>query len=235
MNRNDLAWLTSRPIAHRGLHDGTRPENTIAAFAAGAAAGYALECDVHLSADNVPMVFHDDDLERLTGRAGPLAALSASDLGRLPVEGSSETIPAFDKLLDLVAGRVPLLVEIKPGIRQSDLVEALVSRLRAYAGPVALMSFDASIVAAAKRADPDRACGLTAEGRLVEGLRHFATARRLGADFMSYAVDDLPTAGPILARRLLGIPLLCWTVRYPAQMETARRWTDQITFEGFRP
>ena len=51
----------------------------------------------------------------------------------------------------------------------------------------------------------------------------------------SYAIDDLPTPAPIIAHRVLGIPLICWTVRTPVQLARARSWTDQITFEGFLP
>src|SRR4051812_13377894 len=110
MKRNRLRWLTARPIAHRGYHDlrSGRPENTLAAFEAAASARYAIECDLHISADGVPIVFHDEQLERLTGERGAVRDKTAAELGDLHVAGTREWIPTLDELLTLVAGRVPL-------------------------------------------------------------------------------------------------------------------------------
>lgn len=231
-------WLTERPIAHRGLHDlaAGRPENTIAAFEAARHAGYAIECDLHLSSDGVPVVFHDETLDRLTGEAGTVGARSAAELGRIPVLGTQEPIPTLDDMLALVAGRVPLVIELKPaGTRGAGLAGTVVERLRSYDGPAALMSFEPDLVAAVAAAGPEIPRGLTAEGRLRDGLRHLRTSRRLDVQFISYNIDDLPTFGPVAARRIWGVALLCWTVRSPAQFEKAQKWADQITFEGFRP
>jgi glycerophosphoryl diester phosphodiesterase len=111
---NPIRWLTQRPISHRGLHDRLhqRPENTLAAFAAAAEAHYAIECDVHISSDGIPIVFHDDDLERLTGIPGSVRERTAAELGDLRVLKTAEWIPTLDELLSLVAGRVPILIEL---------------------------------------------------------------------------------------------------------------------------
>src|SRR4029079_19525304 len=92
MKRNRLRWLTARPIAHRGYHDlrRGRPENTLAAFDAAIEARYAIECDLHISADGVPVVFHDDTLERLTGISGHVRDLTAAELRELRVAGTEE-------------------------------------------------------------------------------------------------------------------------------------------------
>jgi len=67
-----IAWLVERPIAHRGLHDMNRKvwENTLSAFRRAMEKNFAIECDVHLSADRVPVVIHDGELKRLTGTDG---------------------------------------------------------------------------------------------------------------------------------------------------------------------
>lgn len=237
MRRNRLRWLTARPIAHRGLHDARarRPENSLAAFEAAIEARYAIECDVHISADGVPVVFHDDDLERLTGFPGAVRDLSAADLGRLRLLGTDEPIPTLDQMLTVVEGRVPVVIEMKhmPG-RDAGLAFAVAEQLKRYHGPAAVMSFEPALVADIRAADPRLPRGLTAEGDWRTARRHFRAAFKLGVDFISYAIDDLPTPMPILARRVFGIPLICWTVRTREQYMKARRLTDQITFEGFR-
>ena len=236
MKRNRLRWLTAHPIAHRGYHDirRGRPENTLAAFDAAIEARYAIECDVHISADGVPIVFHDDGLERLCGEPGLVRDRTAAELGDLRVAGTGEWIPTLDELLALVAGRVPLILELKhlPG-RDAGLAFGVVERLQDYAGPAAVMSFEPALIAEVRVADPNLPRGLTAMGNWRCGLEHLRTALNLGVDFISYAIDDLPTPMPLFARGVLKIPLICWTVRSKAQLQKAQKWADQITFEGF--
>jgi len=234
--RNRLEWLIARPIAHRGYHDlrRGRPENTLAAFDAAIEARYAIECDLHISADGVPVVFHDDTLERLTGISGHVRDLTAAELRELRVAGTEEWVPQLDELLSLVAGRVPLIIELKhvPG-RDFGLAVAAVEQLKRYPGPAALMSFDPGLISEVRAADPNLPRGLTAMGDWRCCLPHVWAALALGVDFVSYSIDDLPTPMPLVARRLLGLPLICWTVRTEEQRRKAERWTDQITFEGF--
>ncbi|MYZ46667.1 glycerophosphodiester phosphodiesterase family protein [Propylenella binzhouense] len=236
MRRSRLRWLTGRPIAHRGFHDigAGRPENTIAAFRAAIARDYAIECDVHPAADGVPVVFHDDTLDRLTRESGPVRDRSAAELAAITILRTQETIPTLDRLLACVGGRVPLLVELKsvPG-RDAGFAAAVAERLKHYEGPVAVMSFDPGLIADLRGAAPLLPRGLTAEGDYRKALSHLATILREHVHFVSYSLEDLPTAAPLLARRMLGLPLISWTVRSPAERERAERWTDQITFEGF--
>jgi glycerophosphoryl diester phosphodiesterase len=233
-----LRWLTARPIAHRGLHDRARgrPENTLAAFGAAVAGHYAIECDLHIAADGVPVVFHDDQLERLTGKQGAVRDFTSAELGDLRIADSREWIPTLEELLARVAGRVPLVLELKhvPG-RDAGLAFAVAELLRDYPGPAALMSFEPGLIAEVKAADPNLPRGFVAAGRWRTGPRYMREVLALGVDFISYAIHDLPTPMPVIAHRLLGIPLICWTVRTRAEVERARRWTDQITFEGFLP
>ena len=234
--RDSLRWLTARPIAHRGFHNASRgkPENSLAAFAAAIESHYAIECDLHLSSDSVPVVFHDIDLARLCGQAGCVRDLTAAELGDLRLAGTPEWIPTLDELLELVEGRVPLVLELKhiKG-RDAGLAWEVVERLKRYAGPAALMSFDSRLIADIRAADPSLPRGLVAAGDWRVAPFHLRTALRLGVDFISYCIDDMPTPMPFLARRIFGLPLICWTVRTPAQLRKAHALTDQITFEGF--
>jgi glycerophosphoryl diester phosphodiesterase len=236
MAKKDLGWLTARPIAHRGFHDLARgvPENSLAAFRAAMEAGYAIECDLHPSSDGVPMVFHDDELGRLTGLSGCVRELTAAELSSLQLTRTRERIPRLADLLDLVQGRVLLVIELKHMVgRDAGFARVVVEALRNYHGPVALMSFDPGLIADIGAAAPKLPRGLTAEGDWRSASQHLNTMLRIKVDFISYAVDDLPTPFPVFARRALRIPLICWTVRTPAQLARARAWADQITFEGF--
>ena len=116
--RLDPVFLTT-PLAHRALHDVTdgRPENSRAAISAAIAHGYGIEIDVQLSADSAAMVFHDYDLARLADGKGAIRQVDANTLRKMALLGGDEGIPTFAEVLDLVAGRVPLLVEIKDHIR----------------------------------------------------------------------------------------------------------------------
>ncbi len=238
MKRHRLRWLTARPIAHRGFHDLARgrPENSLASFEAAVSARYAIECDLHLSADGVPVVFHDLHLKRLTGDPRCVRDLTAAELGELRLAGTAEWVPTLDELLALVEGRVPIVMELKHVVgRDADLAWAVVERLNRYHGPAAVMSFSAARIAEVRAANPHLPRGLTAQGRSFKrGIVHFHAARRLGVDFVSYRFRDLPSPVPLLMR-LTGIPLICWTVRTPAEARRARLWTDQMTFEGFAP
>jgi glycerophosphoryl diester phosphodiesterase len=238
MKRDRLRWLTARPIAHRGFHDLAlgRPENSLAAFEAAAGAHYGIECDLHPSADGVPVVFHDFSLKRLTGDPRQVRELTASELGNLRLSGTPEWIPTLDELLTLLEGRVPLLLELKHvPHRDAGLAWAVVDRLKRYAGPAAVMSFSGTLIADVRAANPHLPRGLTAQGNLKRAVAHFRAARRLGVDFISYRAGDLPTPMPVIARQLFGLPLICWTVRTRDELAKARRWADQVTFEGFAP
>ncbi|MCK5933222.1 MAG: glycerophosphodiester phosphodiesterase [Fulvimarina manganoxydans] len=232
-------WLTALPFAHRGLHDGNRsvPENSLAAAHAAIEAGYGIECDLQFCADGVPIVFHDDELERLTGRLGSVRDLTSQEATALTLCGSGEPVPLFAELLALVAGRVPLLVELKacPERDATGFVEAVVAALQNYDGPLALMSFDYGLVDACRSRAPSSApVGLTAEGSQPDELSAHDDALAKGLDFVSFDHAAMPNAflDEVAAR---GLPILCWTIRSEAEASRARQTADQITFEGFRP
>ncbi|UWQ18508.1 glycerophosphodiester phosphodiesterase family protein [Jannaschia sp. M317] len=240
------------PIAHRGLHDRAdgRPENSLAAFRAAIALGVGIELDVQPSAEGTAMVFHDDTLDRLTAATGPIAARPKAELSALPLTGGREGIPTLDKVLTLVAGQVPLLIEIKDqdgdmGPDVGRLERDVARALDGYAGDVALMSFNPHSVAALARLCPSRARGLVTsayEARhwpdLSETtrthLREIPDLDRVAAGFISHEVAAL-TMPRVAEIKRAGLPVLCWTVRSRAQEAQARQIADTVTFEGYLP
>ncbi len=241
-------WLTARPIAHRGLHDRAagRIENSLSAARAAIDAGYSIECDVEATADGEAVVFHDADLTRLTGLPGLVRERTAAELGSLPLLRSMDTIPTLPVFLATVAGRVPLVIEVKSRF-DGDL--ALLSRvgacLASYDGPAAVKSFDPAIVAAAVTLCPGRPRGIVAQadyadwpnlppvqGHALANLLHWPETQ---PDFLSWRARDLPCAAPFLSRLLGQRPVLTWTVRSSAERDRVTPHADQIVFEGFRP
>ncbi|MDN2564713.1 glycerophosphodiester phosphodiesterase family protein [Aquibium sp. A9E412] len=233
-----IEWLTRRPIAHRGLHDlnRTRWENTPSAFAAACAAGYPIECDVQLAADGTPVVFHDDALKRLTGTQGMVWERSAAALGQLAVGGTADRVPTLAAMLAEVAGRVPLVIELKAAEGHDEPLPAAVAALLArYRGAAAVMSFAPRLVRDLAARIDDRPVGLTAHGRDDEAVEaHFAMLAH-GIAFTSYHVADLPNRFVGFVRQRLAMPVISWTVRDAATAAHSAAHADQITFEGFVP
>ena len=245
-----LDWLTARPIAHRGLHDVQAGviENTPSAFKAAIAANYSIETDLQLTADGEAMVHHDFALGRLTLGSRQIAAMTAAGLKDVPFTATSDRMITLAELCELVAGRVPLLIEIKT---RFDGAHPLVARaaqvLADYKGAFALQSFDPEALVALRELAPTMPRGIVAERHLDDpeynaltpgqkrSLAFLLHAPRSRPQFVAYRIDDLPSPGPSIARRLLGLPLLGWTVRTPEQRARAERMTDQMIFEGFRP
>ena len=237
------------PFAHRALHDATqgRPENSRAAIHAAISAGYGIEIDVQLSRDGAAMVFHDYTLERLTGNAGAVNLLDAQALKAVTLSGSAEGIPDLAEVLEIVAGRVPLLIELKDqdGLMGSDigpLERATAQALGGYHGEVAVMSFNPHPVAAMKELCGHIPRGLTTSAFDPEAwglpevvcahLRDIPDYIRVGASFISHEVADLdrPRVSDLKAA---GAVIGCWTVKSATQEAQARRIADTITFEGY--
>jgi len=214
-------WLVARPVAHRGLHDAAAGiiENTPSAFKAAVAANYAIECDIQISADGEAMVFHDHTLDRLTEASGRVDAFTAAELKRVAFRATADRMITLGELCDLAA----------------------------YSGHAALMSFDPAPIAALQTLAPRLPRGIVAErrsthsegnplpARTKHALAYFHRALRSRPQFIAYSVADLPSAIPWLARNLLRVPLLTWTVRTDVDRKRAARYADQMIFEGFRP
>lgn len=230
-------WLGGQPYAHRGLHGERAGENSPAAFAGAIAAGLGIECDVRLSRDGRAIVFHDETLDRLTGRAGRIDAMNVGEITHVPLTVGGDRIPTLRDLLEQVAGRVPLLIEVKSRRETSPrLLCAAVRRdLEGYLGPVAVMSFDPRVGAwfAAKAPAIARGLVVTEEGRrtLSGAIRRRIAFWKSRAQFLAYDIRDLPSRLPAGQRRR-GIAVLTWTVNSPSLRERARSQADAPIAEG---
>ena len=241
-----LDFLNGQPFAHRGLHDEGqgRPENSLAAFGAAIGAGYPIELDVQLSADGQAMIFHDQKLDRMTGTDGLFGEMDAAALGLLCLGDSGETIPSLAEALDLIAGQVAVIVEIKSAPGQIGAVEqATLDVLRGYGGAFAVTSFEARSLTWFRQREPQ-----CPRGQNV-GTKALATFepwwRRLAWEFL-YDVDgarpdfvvydrlDLPHWAATRIRAA-GTPILSYTIRDADEMNRLSPHTDNIIFEGFRP
>jgi glycerophosphoryl diester phosphodiesterase len=230
-------WLTQWEYAHRGLHGEGVPENSLAAAEGAIAAGMGIECDIQMSRDNVPLVFHDWELERLTAERGKVAARPAEELCQIALAGTAQTIWPLSDLLDVVAGRVPILIEVKsrPDFRLAEACIAIARELAGYAGPYAVMSFDPRMGEWFARHAPNTPRGLVITDTLDHGFKSAWRAphalERAAPDFLASDVRDLPNALTNLWRES-GRPLLTWTVRSSETRERGLAHADALIAEG---
>ncbi len=244
-----------RPIAHRGLHNPVLGivENTAPAFDAAIARGYGIECDLQPLVDGTPVVFHDETLTRLIDAPGLPARidqLSSAQLKRIRYRGSDTAIIGFAELLELAAGRVPLLVEIKSDWNppSAAFLQNIATLASAYNGPLALMSFDPDVMRSMRILAPDIPRGIVAgiysgpswwedkiDPERAFRLSHLLENGAVAPSFVSYHVKALPTSVTRYIREVTGLPLFCWTVRTLEDRDSAARWADAATFEGYEP
>ena len=242
-----------RPIAHRGLHDRGRGiiENTASAFAAAIERGYAIECDVQLSRDGIPMIFHDDDLDRLTGAPGPVGARTMAELASYTLLDSStgDTPQRFSEFLAQINGRVLLQIELKQQPDKSStevLAQTVMDALKGYRGPVTLESFDPKLIVEVKKRGATMPVGIVTyaydepewDQHLANGtkfmLRHLLHWPVSRFDFISCRDKSLDLPAVKLFRSL-GMPVCAWTIKSPAAALAVLGKADQIVFEGFDP
>jgi len=241
------AWerLFEPAIAHRGLWTpGGAPENSLAAFQAACARGYAIELDVQLTADGEAVVFHDDRLDRLTGREGRLRDHTAADLGAMALCGTDETIPTLADTLTLIGHRAMVYIELKTPFGEVGELEKRVSEvLIDHNGPIAVIGFNPYSHAWFADHHPQILRGLDSYSWNDDGARKLAPEMRrsLAAleqveiarpDFLALGLDMLPSARADLYRAK-GMPVIAWTVRSPEQWEAVSDHCDNLIFEGF--
>lgn len=232
-----VAWIGEHIYAHRGLHGPGVPENSPGAFAAALARGLGIECDIQRSADGQAMVFHDWDLERLTGESGAVGKRSAERLGRIRLSGSKDSIPTLRQLLDEVAGRVPILIEVKSrkGMRIGALCLAVRRVLEGYRGPHAVMSFDPRVSRWFANNSSFTVRGLVVtedDDKALPGrIRRRLALWQARPDFLAYDIRDLPSRFAA-SQRKRGLPVATWTVRSAEHRERAARHADAPIAEG---
>ena len=230
-------WLTQWEYAHRGLHGNGVPENSLLGAKRAIEASMGIECDIQRSADGQAMVFHDWKLDRLTEVEAETATLSASELQQLHYSGSTEQIATLPDLLELIAGRVPLLIEIKskPNYDVHASCATVAGDLQGYTGEFAVMSFDPRVARWFRKNMPQICAGLVMRED-EHGYTQMAWQRRLALwlakpYFLAYHIAALPC--PWVARlRESGMPILTWTVNSAEFRARALANADALVSEG---
>ena len=232
--------------AHRGLHGGSLPENSMAAFRAALDGGYGIELDLHLTKDGNLAVIHDSLLKRTTGAEGRIEDLTTADLKNYHLEGTAETIPTFREVLELFGGKAPMIVELKPvGGNHAALAAEACRQLASYSGAYCIESFDPRCLFWLKKHRPQIIRGQLSMNffRNPEGqpfpIQVLLTCHLLNflsrPDFIAYKFADRNRLGCFLCRRLWHIQGVSWTLRTPEDHAQARKEGWLSIFEGFRP
>ncbi len=225
----DPLWPGRDGFAHRGLHRAPAVvENSLTSFAAALELGCGIECDVRLTADNRLVVFHDGDTARLTGTSRSVAQSTAADLGNLRIGNFS--IPLLEQMLVLVAGRVPILVEVKVERGQFwGIGPAVLRAIHGYRGPIGIMSFDPRLARWLKTNAPSVRRGLVVRDSLTPFKRWLAM---MLADPQFLAVDVAALPSPWVAAARQHLPVYSWTSRTPADAARVRHFADAAIWES---
>ncbi len=231
--------------AHRGLHGSGIAENSLSAFRAAAEAGYGIELDVRLSRDGELVVFHDDTLERVTEATGRVDSLTAKELSALRLSGTDDTVPSFREVLDLVGGRVPLLIELKEDAGKYCVTEKALDILKGYAGDYMIESFNPLALARVKKLAPDVTRGFLSQNFFKEKkyraptyflLQHLLLNFLCRPDFIAFCHRDTKMPAFRLIRRLFKATSFAWTTESEADDAAALgAGFSSVIFQGYLP
>ena len=239
---NNIDWLTNMKIAHRGFHDKNSPENSMSAFKNAIEFGYAIELDIHILNDGKLVVFHDDNLKRMTGMDKEIEACSYDEIKVLYLGSTKEKIPLLSEVLELVKGQVPLMIEIKNRGKVGALEEALVKMLNNYLGEFVIQSFNPFSVGYFAKVAPGFIRGQLSGSYKDEKLEFYKKflLKNLLLNFISkphfinYEIQYLSNIA-IWLQKLKGKLILGWTARTIDEYKKALCDCKNAVFEGFRP
>lgn len=239
--------MKTTPIAHRGLHSNTLPENSLGALRAAIEAGFPVETDVRITKDGVLVIFHDETLLRMTGDKRRVRDCTLCELRALRLMGSGEKIPLLSEYLETLSGRTPLLLEIKnePHFNKTEFAGRISAAFSGYCGKYAVQSFNPFYLAEYRKLRPEIPCGVLAcanstkqdfGGSLfwrikAHAVKHMSFNKKVKPDFISYCVSDYPQKE---TERFEGLKL-AWTVRNSEDEAYARKYADNIIFENYLP
>lgn len=240
-SKEKKAPFWGRNIAHRGMHTADKrvPENSLAAFEDAVSRGYGIELDVHLSADGEVVVIHDDTVDRVCQSEGRVNQMHSTELKKLRLYDTDQTVPLLSEVLGLVAGRCPIVLEIKHGNRRSQLCARVLEQLREYTGDVCVESFDPLILRWFKKNAPDilrgqLACNPADFGEDTSKIQAFALGNLLTnfisrPQFIAYKIGRKPAMVKLC--EALGAMKVAWT----ATESAAEAVSDMVIFEHYRP
>ena len=230
--------------AHRGLHDEISPENSLSAFKKAVDSGFGIELDVRLSKDGRLVVFHDDTLDRMTGEVGPVDSKDYDELTNIKLRGSDEKIPGFDEVLELVDGKVPLLVEIKEAKGSLAVTKQTCERLKSYTGEYIIESFNPFALQEVRKNLPEAIVGILSEHftknkTFRNSVFYILQTMLLNVlsrpDFVAYNHNHASFL-PFKLAKALGYVRFCYTITSEEAEERAlKKDFESVIFEGYLP
>jgi glycerophosphoryl diester phosphodiesterase len=236
------SFIVNKLYAHRGLHSREKaiPENSLIAFQKAINEGYGIELDVQSLEDFTPVVFHDSTLSRLTGQDGYINNIRKDDLVNYKLLNTNETIPTLKEVLELIDGKVPVIIEIKNRFRAGNLEKKVFDLIKKYKGEVAVVSFNPYVLNWFKNNAPHIYRGQLSsffDDRKLSPFRKIFVKRlrltRLSSPhFIAYNADNLPNR---FVKRFKHMPLLAWTVKNQEEYLRVVKYCDNVIFEGFVP
>lgn len=232
--------------AHRGLHDDEKAENSMSAFRAAKEKGYGIELDVRLSKDGELVVFHDETLTRVVGKEGRVIDFTAEELAKMSLSGTSDGIPTFREVLELIDGAVPLLIEIKMSPKESGVAEKLIEVIEGYKGEYIVESFNPFALKTVKALRPDILRGFLSaaymkderyKGKLLyRMLQNMQLNFLMRPDFISYDKKGHGVWHLRFIRRIFGTALITWTIKsQEEEREAIAHGFDTVIFENYIP
>lgn len=237
--------LKGYAYAHRGFYNNNSgiPENSMKAFEAAVSKGYGIELDVQLSKDNIPVVFHDESLKRVCGVSGNVKDYTYDELQKFRLCNTKERIPSFSSVLDLVGGRVPLIVEIKCEDGKTQVCRYAYELLEHYTGVYCIESFHPFAVKWFRKKQPSLVRGqlstyfyMSGDNRFIMWFMGHLLFNFIGRpDFIAYDALYVNELSRRICRSLYGCLCVAWTIKSQKQLDGVKDYYDLFIFEGFEP
>lgn len=244
ISEDKISWIKETPIAHRGLHTKDIPENSLSAFENALKNNYAIELDVQFTKDKEVVVFHDENLKRMTNDTRNIEDVNYDELKNLRLDNTNEIIPTLEEVLELVDSKVAILIEIKDCKDYIELSEKTYEILKGYEGNYAIQSFNPFILEWYKNNASEvirgQLSGTFTEGsESLNSFEKFALKNMLlnfksKPNYIGYDLEGIPKS-KLESLRKKGVPIIVWTVKNKEDMEKAYKYSDNITFENFLP
>ena len=232
-------WFCKYKMAHRGLHNDKYPENSLGAFENACKHGFAIELDIRILKDGTPVIFHDENLNRMCGVDKSITDLTIDELPNYPLLNSKYNIPTLQEVLDLVDAKTPLMIELKPVSKKDKIEERTYDLLKDYSGEYAIKSFNPLTMFWFKKHAPQVLRGMLScyfeDFKLP--LFYKVAVKKLWLfnwvkpDFISYNFDNLPNK--FVSKRK--VPVLAWTIDSKDKEQEAMKVADNVIFENYIP
>lgn len=234
-DRNKYGALLRRYFAHRGVHS-QYPENSLPAFKEAIDNNFGIELDVHLTKDKKIVVFHDDSLFRMAGVKEYLRYLTVEEIKKYRLNNTEYKIPTLKETLDLVAGKTPILVEIKTEFNTKNVCKHLIDELKDYKGEIFIQSFNPFALRYFYKHAPQYLRGQLSSFFIGKKLgfikRAIIKKLRLNkyahVDFVSYNISDLPNRYV----NKTNIPILTYTIRTKEEFIKAKTVSNNLIMDN---